>query len=133
MVKLDIVLTPTAKMSAVVPSMQYADLPFLFPTRDDAYALLDGNVGEMLLNDLKNIDLLGITFWEGGFKNLTANKPLTTIEDFKDLKMRVMQSRVIMEQFHALKAKPIIIDFQEVKQANRWCHRCTRDFFKWNG
>ena len=115
--EIDIVLTPTAKMSAVVPSMQYADLPFLFPTRDDAYALLDGNVGEMLLNDLKNIDLLGITFWEGGFKNLTANKPLTTIEDFKDLKMRVMQSRVIMEQFHALKAKPIIIDFQEVKQA----------------
>ena len=77
--------------------------------------MLDGKVGEMLLNDLKNIDLLGITFWEGGFKNLTANKPLTTIEDFKDLKMRVMQSRVIMEQFHALKAKPIIIDFQEVK------------------
>lgn len=115
--EIDIVLTPTAKMSAVIPSMQYADLPFLFPTREDAYALLDGKVGEMLLRDLKNIDLLGVTFWEGGFKNFTANKPLTKIEDFKDLKMRVMQSRAIMEQFYALKAKPIIIDFQELKQA----------------
>lgn len=115
--EIDIVLTPTAKMSAVVSSMQYADLPFLFPTREDAYALLDGKVGEMLLKDLNKIDLLGITFWEGGFKNFTANKPLTKIEDFKDLKMRVMQSRAIMEQFYALKAKPIIIDFQETKQA----------------
>lgn len=115
--EIDILLTPTAKMSAVVPSMQYADLPFLFPTREDAYALLDGKVGEMLLKDLNKIDLLGVTFWEGGFKNFTANKPLTKIEDFKDLKMRVMQSRAIMEQFYALKAKPIIIDFQETKQA----------------
>ena len=115
--EIDIVLTPTAKMSAVVSSMQYADLPFLFPTREDAYALLDGKVGEMLLKDLNKIDLLGVTFWEGGFKNFTANKPLTKIEDFKDLKMRVMQSRAIMEQFYALKAKPIIIDFQETKQA----------------
>lgn len=115
--EIDIILTPTAKMSAVVPSMQYADLPFLFPTREDAYALLDGEVGELLLKDLNKIDLLGVTFWEGGFKNFTANKPLTKIEDFKDVKMRVMQSRAIMEQFYALKAKPIIIDFLETKQA----------------
>jgi tripartite ATP-independent transporter DctP family solute receptor len=115
--EIDIILTPTAKMSVLVPSMQYADLPFLFPTREDAYALLDGKVGDMLLRDLKNIDLLVVAFWEGGFKNFTANKPLSKIEDFKDVKMRVMQSRVIMEQFHALKAKPIIIDFMETKQA----------------
>ena len=118
---IDILVTPTAKMSIVSPPMQYADLPFLFPTREDAYALLDGKVGDMLLRDLDKIDLLGVTFWEGGFKDFTANKPLTKIEDFKDLKIRVMKSRIIMEQFYALGAKPITIDFYETKQALKDC------------
>lgn len=115
--EIDILLTPTAKMSVVVPSSQYVDLPFLFPKREDAYALLDSHVGEMLLRDLNSIDLMGVTFWEGGFKNFTSNKPLVKIEDFKDLKIRVMKSRVIMEEIHALQAKPLIIDFHETKQA----------------
>jgi C4-dicarboxylate-binding protein DctP len=115
--EIDILITPTAKMSISVPSMQYADIPFLFPTIEDTYALLGGKVGEMLLKDLDNIDLLGVAFWDGGFKNFTANKALLKIEDFKDLKMRVMKSRIIMEQFNALKAKPITIDFHATKQA----------------
>jgi tripartite ATP-independent transporter DctP family solute receptor len=115
--QIDILITPTAKMSIAVPSMQYADLPFIFPTKEDAYALLDGKVGKMLLQDLNEIDLLGVSFWEGGFKDFTANKPLLKIEDFKDLKIRVMKSRIIMEQFYAMGAKPIAIDFHETKQA----------------
>lgn len=115
--KIDILLTATAKISVASPSMQYADLPFLFPTREDAYALIDGKVGDMLFRDLNNIDLLGVAFWEGGFKNFTSNKPLTKLEDFKDLKVRVMKSRIIMEQYYALNAKPITIDFHETKKA----------------
>lgn len=115
--EIDILATPTAKMSVTVPSMQYADLPFLFPQKEDAYALLDGKVGSLLLQDLNKIGLLGVAFWEGGFKNFTANRPLKTIEDFKDLKVRVMKSRIIMEQFLAVGAKPITIDFHQTKQA----------------
>ena len=115
--EIDILLTPTAKMSTAVPSMQYVDLPFLFPTREDAYALLDGNVGDMLLKDVSKIDLLGVAFWEGGFKNFTSNKPLTNIEDFKDLKIRVMKSRILMEQVSALGGTPVTIDFHGTKQA----------------
>lgn len=114
---IDILITPTAKLSTAVPSMQYPDLPFLFPSREDVYSLLDGKVGDMLLRDLGKIDLLGVTFWEGGFKNFTGKKPLTKIEDFHDLKMRVMKSRIIMEQFAAMGAKPITIDFMATKQA----------------
>jgi tripartite ATP-independent transporter DctP family solute receptor len=115
--EIDILLTPTAKMSTAVPSMQYVDLPFLFPTREDAYALLDGNVGDMLFKDLAKIDLLGVTFWDNGFKNFTSNKPLLTLEDFKDLKIRVMKSRLLMEEVSALGAKPITIDFHATKKA----------------
>jgi tripartite ATP-independent transporter DctP family solute receptor len=115
--EIDILLTATAKISVAMPSMQYADLPFLFPTQEDAYSLLDGKVGSMLLKDLNKIDLLGVAFWDGGYKNLTSNRALKKLEDFKDLKVRVMKSRVVMEQFYALKANPITIDFHETKQA----------------
>lgn len=137
---IDILLTATAKMGLSVPSMQYADLPFLFPTREDAYALLDGKVGEMLLQNLHHIDLLGVAFWDGGFKNFTANKPITKLEDFKDMKVRVMKSRILMEQMYALKAKPITIDFHETKDAlkdgvvdaqeNPLCEVVTMGFYK---
>ncbi len=115
--KLDILLTPTAKMSVAVPSMQYADLPFYFPSREDVYAMLDGEPGQMILDDLKSIGLIGIAFWENGFKHFTANEPLLSLEDFKNKKIRVMKSRIIMEQFKSFGAEPIAIDFHSTKKA----------------
>ncbi|MBF0264729.1 MAG: TRAP transporter substrate-binding protein [Gammaproteobacteria bacterium] len=115
--ELDILLTPTAKMSVPVPAMQFADLPFLFPSREDAYAVLDGEPGKKLLAKLSNIDLMGMAFWENGFKHFTANKSITRPEDFEGLKMRVMKSRIIMEQFKSLGAIPVPIDFHSTRQA----------------
>jgi tripartite ATP-independent transporter DctP family solute receptor len=114
---IDILLTPTAKMSVSLPSVQYADLPFLFPSREDAYELLDGEPGKMILKQLDRIGLLGVTFWENGFKHFTANAPLLTPDDFKGKKIRIMKSRIIMEQFKALGAKPVPIDFHATKKA----------------
>ena len=115
--ELDIVLTPTAKMSIAVPSMQYADLPFYFPSRQDLYDMLDGEPGEMILNDLKPIGLYGVTFWENGFKHFTANTPLLSPDDFKDKNIRIIQSRIIQEQFESFGAHTITIDFHETKKA----------------
>jgi tripartite ATP-independent transporter DctP family solute receptor len=115
--KIDIIVTPTAKITAALPSMQYSDLPFLFPTKEDVYALLDGKVGSMLLKELSKIDLLGVAFWGSNYKDFLSSKPLKKLEDFKDLKIRAMKSRVIMEQFIALDAKPININFYANKEA----------------
>ena len=115
--ELDILLTPTAKMSVPVPAMQYADLPFLFPSRQDAYDMLDGEPGRMLLDKLRDIDLVGVTFWENGFKHFTGNKPLIKPEDFEGLKIRTMKSRIIMDQFKAFDAHPVPIDFHATRQA----------------
>lgn len=114
---LDIILTPTAKMSVAVPAMQYADLPFYFPTRKDVYDMLDGEPGKMLLEKLRPIGLIGVTFWENGFKQFTGNQPFLTPEDFKGKKIRVMKSRMIMDQFKSLGANPIPIDFHSTRKA----------------
>ena len=105
--ELDIILTPTAKLSTLVPQMQYADLPFLFPTREDAYALLDGKVGDLLLRHLKPY----------GFKHFTANSPIMKPDDFQRLKIRTMKSNIIMDQFKVMGARPIPIDFHATYKA----------------
>lgn len=115
--ELDILLTPTAKMSSLVPAMQYADLPFLFPSREDAYALLDGEVGDLLLSQLEHYGLRGVTFWENGFKHFTANRAIHGPEDFQGLKIRVMKSQIIVDQFKAFGARPIAIDFHQTYKA----------------
>lgn len=115
--ELDIILTPTAKMSVAVPSMQYADLPFYFPTREDLYNMLDGKPGQMILDDMKSIGLVGVTFWENGFKQLTANFPILSPSDLEGKKFRVMKSRIIMEQFRSFGAEALPIDFHATKKA----------------
>ena len=115
--ELDIILTPTAKMSIPVPAMQYADLPFFFPSREAVYEMLDGEPGDMLLKKLNDIELFGVTFWENGFKHFTGNQPFQSPLHFSDKKIRVMKSRMIMEQFQSFGAEPITIDFHATRQA----------------
>jgi len=96
--------------------MQYADLPFYFLSRQDLYDMLDGEPGEIILNDMKSIGLRGVTFWENGFKQLTANFPILSPKDLQGKKIRVMKSRIIMEQFESFGAIPLAIDFHRTKQ-----------------
>ncbi|MDD2761048.1 MAG: DctP family TRAP transporter solute-binding subunit [Methylomonas sp.] len=115
--RLDLLLTPTAKLSADVPAMQYADLPFYFADRTELYAMLDGEPGELLLTKLYDVGLVGIAFWENGFKQFTANRPIRRPEDFAGLRVRTMKSRLLMDQFSAMGAEPVVIDFATLRQA----------------
>jgi len=115
--KLDLVLTPTAKLSSAIPAMQYADLPFYFSGRDELYAMLDGEPGDILLSKLNSIDLIGLAFWENGFKQFTANTPIRVPQDFARLRIRTMKSPIIADQFASLGAQPIPIDFHATYQA----------------
>jgi len=115
--ELDIVLTPTAKMSTLVSAMQFPDLPFLFSSREDAYRVLDGETGRLLLARLSEYGLVGAAFWENGFKQFTANKPIHRPNDFSGLNIRVMKSQIISDQFRAFGANPIPIDFHKTYDA----------------
>lgn len=115
--QLAIILPPTAKMTTLVPEFQVLDLPFLFVDRKSAYAVLDGAPGQSLLNKLKAHGLVGVSFWESGFKQFTANRSIQTPRDFQGLNIRVMKSRAIMDQYRLLGANPIPIDFHKTYQA----------------
>ncbi|MEO5378242.1 MAG: DctP family TRAP transporter solute-binding subunit [Magnetococcus sp. DMHC-6] len=115
--KLDIALLPSAKMSQAVPALQFADLPFYFASPEQLYRLLDGEPGQFVLAKLHRVGLIGLAFWGNGFKHFTANRPIYTPEDLRGLKVRVMNSPLIIDQFEDLGAFPIPIEFREIRQA----------------
>ncbi len=114
---LEIVLPPTAKISGFAAQLQLADLPFLFPSKQACYQVLDGPVGDKLMAFLDAKGLKGVSFWESGFKQMTANKPIRKPEDFAGMKVRVMESPLLIAQYKQMKANPIPIDFAETYNA----------------
>jgi C4-dicarboxylate-binding protein DctP len=108
---------PTAKLSGFDRSLQLADLPFLFPSAKIAYEIFDSEIGDELLKKLAKVGLHAISFWESGFKQLTCNHKVSSPEDLKGRKVRVMESPMLISQFKALGAMPIPIAFAETYTA----------------
>lgn len=115
---IDLVVTSTGPMGGFVPQMLVVDLPFLFRDNSHVDKVLDGPIGESLLNDLAKAGIKGIAFWENGFRNLTNNKRMVNKpEDVKGLKLRTMENEVHMEAFRNLEADPTPMAWGEVYTA----------------
>jgi C4-dicarboxylate-binding protein DctP len=93
------------------------DLPFLFDNLEEAHKVTDGPIGQKLLGKLDSKGLVGLAFWNNGFKEMSANKPLRKPEDFKGLKIRIQSSKVLDSQMRALGAMPQVLAFSELYQA----------------
>lgn len=93
------------------------DLPFLFDRMVDVRRVTQGDVGRRLLASLSRQGLVGLGFFDNGFKQMSANRPLLEPADFKGLRMRVQASRVIAAQFRALGARPVVLAFSETRRA----------------
>ena len=93
------------------------DLPYMFPNKETLYATMDGEVGKRLFAKLETKAIKGLTFWDNGFKQMSANRPMHKPEDLKGLKMRIQSSKVLEAQMKALGANPQVMAFSEVYSA----------------
>lgn len=98
--------------------MGVLDLPFLFGSSEEAYAVLDGEVGQELLGSLESANLKGLAYAERGFRNVTNSvRPITTAADMADLKLRVMENEVYAKTFAALGTNATPMAWQETLTA----------------
>ncbi len=95
------------------------DLPYLFTSKDAVVRVTEGTLGKALLKRLDSKGMIGLAYWDSGFKIMSANKPLKMPADFTDMKMRVHSSPVLETQMRALGAIPQIMDANEVYFALR--------------
>ncbi len=105
----------TATLVGIVPEMAVWDTPFLFNNVKEADAVLDGPVGEKVKARLEPKGMVGLVYWENGFRNLTNSKrPVNKLEDMGDIKLRVMQNNVFLDSFKALGANAVPLPFSEL-------------------
>ena len=100
-----------------VKEFEVFDLPYLFPNKEALYRVTEGPVGKSLFAKLDTKGIVGLAYWDNGFKVMSANKPLLMPADFKGLKMRIQASKVLDAQMRALGANPQVLAFSEVYQA----------------
>jgi C4-dicarboxylate-binding protein DctP len=93
------------------------DLPYIFDNYDELHAVTEGRIGRELFKKLDSKGIVGLAYWDNGFKVMSANKALRTPADFRGLKMRIQSSKVLDAQMRALGATPQVMAFSEVYQA----------------
>src|SRR5208283_4985696 len=100
-----------------VREFEVFDLPYIFDSFAELHKVTEGAVGKSLFKELETHDIVGLAYWDNGFKDFSANKPLRLPGDVKGLKMRIQSSKVLDAEIRALGGIPQVMAFSEVYQA----------------
>src|SRR3712207_227917 len=115
---LDLMVLNAGLLVGIVKDFAVLDLPFLFNTPEEADAVVDGPVGKKLFDKAAEKGLVGLAYWELGFRNVTNSKrSIAKLEDFQGLKLRVLQSPLFIDVFNALGANTVPLPFPELYTA----------------
>lgn len=110
-----IAMPPTATLGNFEPRVQILDLPFLLPSKEIMMKVLDGPAGRKILDTLENHDMHAVNFWGAGFRHMTNNvRPIEEPTDLKGLKMRTMQSPILLSTYRNFDANPTAMAYTEV-------------------
>jgi tripartite ATP-independent transporter DctP family solute receptor len=105
-------------LAGTAKEMALFDLPYLFSNTKEADAVADGPVGRKLLDKLQEKGLVGLAYWDLGFREIhTAKRPVQKADDFKGLKMRVIPTPLYVDFMNAIGANAVPMPFTETYQA----------------
>ncbi|MFC3282166.1 TRAP transporter substrate-binding protein [Litchfieldella rifensis] len=115
---IDIEMSGNPNFAGLEPALGAFDLPYIFADREQAYRVLDGEVGQRALGLLEDDGLKGLAFWEVGFRAMTnAKHPIKTPDDVKGLVMRTNSNKSLIEAFSLLGANPVPMPIGELYTA----------------
>lgn len=111
----EMMVGPTSNLAGIIKEYALLDMPFLVANFKEADGLLDGPVGQALAAKLDAHGLVGLAYWENGFRHLTNSKrPVSKLEDIAGLKIRVIPNPVFIETFKELGANPVPMPYTEL-------------------
>jgi tripartite ATP-independent transporter DctP family solute receptor len=115
---LDLMTVTAGLLVGISKPFGVLDFPYLFNDVKEADAIVDGPIGQKLQAQLTDKGLVGLGYWDLGFRNVTNSKlPITKLEDMKGLKLRTLQSPIFVDVFSALGANPVPLSFTELYNA----------------
>jgi tripartite ATP-independent transporter DctP family solute receptor len=105
-------------LASEVKALEIFDFPFLFANEKEADAIADGPIGHKMHAQLLDKGIVGLSYWELGFRNITNSKrPINKVEDIEGLKLRVIPNAINVDWVKALGANPTPLPFPEVYAA----------------
>lgn len=115
---IDFTVLNAGLLVGLVPEFGIFDFPFMFNDEKEADTIVDGAFGKMMFDKLPAKGLVGLGYWELGFRNMTNNvKPITKLEDFSGIKLRVLQSPVFIDTFNTLGCNTVPLPYPELYSA----------------
>ena len=107
-----------AQIADHVPGMKVLQLPYIYEDASHMWRVLDGEIGQRFLSYTKEYDLIGLSWYDAGARNIySVLRPVKTIEDVKGLRIRVQESEMMSEIATALGAVPVQIPYDQVYEA----------------
>lgn len=114
----EMTLMNASLLAGVEKEMAVWDFPYLFRNEKEADAVLDGPIGKKLADKLPAQGLVGLAYWELGFRNMSSGvRPITKVEDLQGQKMRVIQTPIYIDFMNALGANAVPLPFTELYTA----------------
>jgi tripartite ATP-independent transporter DctP family solute receptor len=105
-------------LASEVKALEVFDFPFMFANEKEADAIVDGPIGQKMHAALADRGIIGLSYWELGFRNITTGKKqITKVEDIAGLKLRVIPNAINVDWVKALGANPTPLPFPEVYAA----------------
>lgn len=105
----------TSKLTELVPELAVFDLPYAFNSLDEVHEFAFSDAGNKLTDKLEQHNLKVVGIWDSGFKQISNSvHPITHYSDLKNIRMRIMPSDVLAEQYRTVGAFPKRIDFNTV-------------------
>lgn len=112
---LEITIPSTSPLVNFVKEYGVFDLPFTMPTSEVADKVLDGEFGDKMFTYLEDQGLVGLAWWENGYRHLTnSERPVEKMEDLQGLKIRTMENEIHLDAWKALGANPTPMAFPEL-------------------
>lgn len=115
---LDMVVLNSGILASQAKEFGIYDFPFMFASPKEADAVVDGPFGKMMHDKLQAVGIVGLAYWELGFRDITnSRRPITKVEDIAGLKLRVIPNAINVDWVKALGANPTPLPFPEVYAA----------------
>lgn len=102
----------------IEPKLGIIEMPYAWSSREQAFAALDGDLGDALAGLLEPKNIKVLAWWENGYRNVTnSRRPVAVPADLEGLKIRVTPDKIRLETFEALGAQPAPVAFGELYSA----------------
>ena len=141
---IDLNRTNVALIGNFVPAMNVLAMPFLFRSIEHMQKVLDGPIGNEILNSFEPYGFVGLAFYDSGARSIyNGVRPVKSIADLKGLRIRVQQSELMSQMVRSLGAEPIELPYGQVLTGlathlidgaeNNWPSFVTTDHYKYAG